>query len=271
MEGKYVFVTYRALVVLLGVALVASLPSAVKADTTAYQFVNMSASISSNGRSYPAAYSEDELSILNFNPANPYSFNDVGLLFGLSYAGNSYDHVTGEMRAKIYSTPDGTTVGSPLFVGNWIDISVVDTSNPYAEMWNGTTDAPDEGFVHFTFPTPASLATTSSYLLALEQKNVEFSSTYGSPNQNNFARNVFYSNSSYYNNSENRTIINGGSLTSLPMFIKLISSSSTPSFYAPIKNTTSGYLNLYDDHDLSANVLKRLPEDWIVKVASTTD
>ena len=76
MEGKYVFVTYRALVVLLGVALVASLPSAVKADTTAYQFVNMSASISSNGRSYPAAYSEDELSILNFNPANPYSFND---------------------------------------------------------------------------------------------------------------------------------------------------------------------------------------------------
>lgn len=44
-----------------------------------------------------------------------------------------------------------------------------------------------------------------------------------------------------------------------------------PSYYTEIKNTSNGYWNLYDASSTSANVIKTLPEDWIVYVASSTD
>ena len=42
-------------------------------------------------------------------------------------------------------------------------------------------------------------------------------------------------------------------------------------FYAQIKNTSSGVSDLMDSPSTSANIVKTLPEDWIVYVASTTD
>lgn len=46
---------------------------------------------------------------------------------------------------------------------------------------------------------------------------------------------------------------------------------ATSTFYAKIKNTISGSMNLRNGSSTSADVIKTLPEDWIVKVASTTD
>jgi hypothetical protein len=50
-----------------------------------------------------------------------------------------------------------------------------------------------------------------------------------------------------------------------------IASSSPQDFYAQIKNTGAGVWSLRDGAGTSTDVLKELPEDWVVYVASTTD
>lgn len=46
---------------------------------------------------------------------------------------------------------------------------------------------------------------------------------------------------------------------------------SPQGYFAEIKNTSVGSWRIRDDADTSADVLKELPEDWVVYVASTTD
>ena len=51
----------------------------------------------------------------------------------------------------------------------------------------------------------------------------------------------------------------------------IFSINSTP-FFAKVKNTGGfGYANIYQDHSIASQILKQVPEDWIIRVDDTTD
>ena len=121
------------------------------------------------------------------------------------------------------------------------------------------------------------------------QKEVFFSTKYvapyaGTPAGNGLALTancgVFNSNNcpwqfTFQKNSGNGSAMKGYGKSTVSNFQDayfIANNNFVPSdFYARIKNTSGGTINFRDDSNTSANIIKTLPEDWVVRVASTTD
>lgn len=172
-----------------------------------YQYNDFGSYISSN--EIQIARGNEEINILNFNPqAQNFIFDTIGILIAFSGAGDQYDHVTGDMRLNIYETSDGLTPGTLVSNGIWRDISIVDHTNVYPESRWSSGIYPNEGIIHFRFPEPITLSTSTRYIISTEADNVHFTETWegGELNQYNFGWATLYHNAYQVNQAENRSI-----------------------------------------------------------------
>jgi hypothetical protein len=195
-----------------------------------------------------------------------YNFDQVRALMFVQNDGtpDDNDYVSGSIRMEIYSSDGSQSQGSLLYSSEEKDLSTFCIYN------NGTTgnacqNYPTGYLQNFNFPGGVSLSGSDSYYFTFQLTNAQTHNVTGTANRMRVMGYCVVGATNFDQRCK------GSAFKQMAMqFVAGASPIPTP-FYAQIKNTSGGTLNLLSASSTSSSILKTLPEDWVVYVSSTTN